>query len=445
MAFTVSVLVHMRKLKNFMKIRTRILMFIKGKILSENCKLITIGFLLFAVPFSVLCLSFELAESSEFSIKPSLTVAEEYNDNVFERRDLVKTDYITRALPGLALKHLAPFWDWDIAYNFDYRYYARNSRTDDNTHNLLAQGKIRLIDEFMFLDVNDSYKRVSLNVTRDYTQESLIANQSDSNTFSASPYLQFRPGTHATVKTGYIYTNVWYRDPTAIDKREHKGFVDAVYEYTAKLSFNADYAYTHQNSVNGFDEHAPYAGARYEYADKSFVFANGGYTWIRFKNRSAFNNPFWNAGITHTFEPYAVYFNAGVQYPEDPQSGVTKQTDYTVGINRNAARGTIGISVYYSKYDATNIDRTKKYGTGITGRYEITPKLAGNISFNAEQYDHSTGSYTRRFFVNPVLSYALPWDISVALNYTFVDYYSPGIYNDNYRVNRLVLEARKVF
>jgi hypothetical protein len=385
------------------------------------------------------------AYAAEFSIKPTLAVSEEYNDNVFETRDFRKTDYITRALPGLALKYNAPFWDWDIAYNFDYRYYARNSKTDDYTHNLLAKGNVKIIDEFMLLDISDSYKRVSLNVTRDYTQESLVANQSDSNTFTASPYFLLRPGTHATVKTGYRYTNVWYRDPTAIDKREHSGFVDAVYEYSPKLSFNADYTFTHQNSVNGFDKYAPYAGARYEYADKSFVFAQGGYTWIHFKNRSDFNNPFWNAGITHTFEPYSVYFNTGVQYPEDPQSGLTKETDYTLGMKRTMVRGDVGASVYYSKYDGINVDMTRKYGAGITGRYEITAKLTGNISFNAEKYDHSTGSYTRRFYVNPALGYALPWDITVALNYTFVDYYSPGVFNDNYRVNRVILEVKKTF
>ena len=149
---------------------------------------------------------------------PPLTVDEDFTDNVYERRNPRKSDFITRLLPGLSLKYNAPLWDWDLAYNFDYRYYARNSRNDDTTHNLAATGHIKIIDELFFLDLSDTFSRVSLDVSRDYTQESLSVKQTDSNTFSASPYFVFHPGTRATIKTGYRYTNVWYRDPAAIDR-----------------------------------------------------------------------------------------------------------------------------------------------------------------------------------------------------------------------------------
>jgi hypothetical protein len=412
----------------------------------------TPGFVIFSF-WSVVCLT--SAHASDFKLMPSIVVSEEYNDNVFETRDNKKTDYITRALPGIALKYNAPFWDWDIAYNFDYRYYARNSREHDNSHNLLGKGLIKIIDDFLFLDVADTYRRVSLNVARDVTQESLFVNQSDSNTFTASPYFLFHPGSKVTVKAGGRYTNVWYKDPNAIDKREYGGFADATYEYSSKMSLNAGYAFTYQNSINAYDKHAPYAGARYEYADKSFVFANGGYTWFEFKNGVSSKNPYWNGGITHTFGTYSVYLNAGVQYPEDPVTGVTKETNYNFGINKSFDRGIAGLSVYYSKYsrpdtfltiaNVTNTDISKKYGASVNARYDITTGLSGNLNASVEKYDHYTGSYTRRIYVNPGLSYLFPMDITVSLNYNFIDYYSPGIFSDNYQVNRVVLEARKSF
>ncbi len=398
----------------------------------------------------------ETARAAEFSIHPSIAVSEEYNDNVFDSRIDKKTDYITRVLPGIALKYNAPFWDWDIAYNYDYRYYARNSHDDDNTHNLLGKGLVRIIDDFLLLDVSDTYRRVSLDVSRDYTQESLVANQSDSNIVTASPYFVFRSGQKMTVKTGYRYSNVWYRDPAAIDKREHSGFIDATYDYSSKLSFNANYTFTHQNSINEYDKHAPFAGARYEYADRSFIFAQGGYTWIFYKNGFNTKNPYWNAGVNHTFGTFTAYFNTGVQYPEDPLSGLTRETDYTLGLNKNMERGNVGLSVYYSKYDeensgriivdGTNSGRTKKYGAGITSKYDLTEKLGGTLAANVEKYDQkNTGSYTRRILVNPGLSYMLPKEISISLNYTFIDYYSPGIFSDNYQVNRVILEVNKTF
>lgn len=387
-----------------------------------------------------------VVSAGEFSFHPAIAVSEEYTDNVFEVRDNRRSDFITRLLPGLALKYNAPLWDWDLAYNFDYRIYARNSRGDESTHNLAAKGHIKLIDEFFFLDLSDTFRRVSLDVSRDYTQESLTANQTDSNTFSASPYFVFHPGTRTTIKTGYRYSNVWYRDPAAIDKREHSGYLNASYEYSSKLTFSADYLYTRQNSINPYNRNTPSAGARYEYADKCFVFGNGGYTWIDYKNSPDSNNSYWNAGLTHAFDTFTLTATAGVQYPEDPLTGFTRETNYTIALDRPLERGSIGVSAYYSDYSGERVDRTKKYGIGVAGKYDISEKLASRLAANVERYDYRDPSgNTRRIYITPGLSYSLPWETSLSLSYYFINYHSASRFEDNYSVNRVVLEVRKQF
>jgi hypothetical protein len=403
----------------------------------------------FGVPCAVLLVALFLCpavRASEFSFHPSLGVSEEFTDNVYESRDNRKSDFITRVMPGLALKYNAPLWDWDLAYYFDYRYYARNSHKYETTHNLAAKGHIKIIDELFFLDLSDTFKRVSLDVSRDYTQESLFENQTDSNTFTASPYFVFHPGTRTNIKTGYRYTNVWYRDPEAIDKREHSGFLNASYEYSPKLTFTADYLFIRQNSVNSFNRHTPSAGARYEYADKCFIFGQGGYTWVDYSDASDFNKPYWNAGITHTFDTFSLSATTAVLYPEDPLNGFTREINYALALNKPLERGSVGLSVYYSDYDGETVDRTKKFGVGFTGRYDVTEKLAASLSANVERYDYRDPSgHTRRIYVTPGLSYSLPWETSLSLFYSFIDYHSAEIYADNYQVNRVVLEVRKVF
>ncbi|MRR55614.1 MAG: TIGR03016 family PEP-CTERM system-associated outer membrane protein [Deltaproteobacteria bacterium] len=384
--------------------------------------------------------------AGEFSFHPSLAVREEYTDNVFEQNDPRRSDFITRLMPGLALKYNAPLWDWDLAYTFDCRIYARNSRNDESTHDLAAKGHIKLIDELLFLDLSDIYKRVSLDVRRDYTQDGLFANQSDSNIATASPYLVFHPGARTTLKTGYRYTNVWYRNPTAIDKREHSGFINASYEYSSKVSFNADYTFIHQNSVTPYNRHSPSAGARYEYADKCFLFAQGGYTWVDYQDAPDFNKPFWSAGITHTLNTLTITLTTGVQYPEDPLSGFTRQTDYNLALTKTFARGAAGLSVYYADYEGETVDRTKKYGVGLTGKYDVTERLSGNLAANLERYEFRDPSgHTRRIYVAPGLSYALPWETTISLFYAYVDYDSASRVEDNYSVNRVALEVRKQF
>ena len=396
------------------------------------------------------------ARASDFSILPSIAVSEEYNDNVFET-NVKKSDYITRLMPGIAFGYSAPFWDWDLAYFYDYRYYALGSQKNDNTHNLTTNGLLRLIKDFMFLDVNDTYSRVSLDIARDRTQESLFQDQSDSNNFTASPYFLFYPAPKVTVKTGYRYINVWFKDPSGIDRRDHVGFLDAIYTLSPKLSLTADYIYTHENSINPYDRHNPYIGFRYEFKERSFIFAQGGYTWFSSKNNGASNDPFWNAGLTHSFDHLSVSLATGVQYPVDPRSGLTRETDYSFTIKKELNRGAVGASIYYSTYreintgtngnsTGTNADISNKYGAGITAKYELMTRLSGTLAGSIERYDYrSTSSYNRRILVNPALSYALPWDFAVALNYVFVDSYSPAVQTDTYQENRVILEFRKSF
>jgi hypothetical protein len=386
-----------------------------------------------------------LVTASDFTIRPTIAVSEEYNDNVFETPNKT-TDFITRLMPGITFGYSAPFWEWDLAYNYDYRYYARNSRTGDDTHNMAANGLIRLINDFLLLDLNDTFSRVSLDVSRDRTQESLFANQSDSNNFSASPYLQFHPSRQTTIKTGYRYTNVWYKEPDGIDRRDHVGFIDAAYELSPKLTLNANHTYTHENSTEGFDRHTSSLGGRYEYLDKSFISANGGYTFYDSKIGGNSNDPYWNVGVTHYFDHSSVVFTTAVLYPYDPLSGVTREMNYTLAFNKELARGNVSLTLTYDDFSGTEIDVDKSYGAGISASHELLPNLTGSISCNADKYEHrEINSYTRRILVNSSLNYILPREFSIGLNYTFVDSYSPETLSDRYQVNRVSLELRKSF
>jgi predicted porin len=394
----------------------------------------------------VLLALFSFAHAGEFSFHPSITIAEEYTDNVFETRDNKRSDFITRLMPGIALTYNASLWDWDLRYAYDYRYYARNSRSGDDTHNLDVHGLTRLIKDLFFLDISDVYERTSLDVSRDRTMEGLFVDQSDRNVFIASPYFNFRPVPKTTVRTGYRYRNVWYKEPEGIDRQQHIGFAEATYEYSPKLNLTASYTYTHENSDYSFDRHTPYVGFRYEYKDRSFVFAQVGYTWINMKNRDDFDDPFWNCGITHTMGTYTLSLTTRVSYPEDPERSVTREEEYALTLAKEFSRGNVGLTVSYTDYSGDDVDTEKRYLAGLTARYEIGARLVAGLSAGVERYDdRASNSYTRRIYVNPTLSYPLPKEIFLTLSYLYADYYSPRIYEDNYTLNRVMLEARKTF
>lgn len=405
---------------------------------------------LFCGTACVLLLGAVQAQGADFSVKPSLSVSEEYTDNVFESNLNKRSDYITRLQPGLALKYNAPLWDWDLGYGFDYRYYVRGSRNDDTTHNINAKGLVKIIDEVLFLELSDVYKRVSLDVTRDNTNESLYSNQSDQNIGIVSPYLVLHPTSHLTLKTGYRYINTWYKDPQAIDKQDHIGFINSSYELTSKFFLTVDYTFTREIplSNSSFYRHEAYLGPRYEYADKSFIYARGGIIASDYDNGIDYFNPSWNAGITHVFDTMTADLSMGMKYSDDPLGNSTLDTSYNISLTKNLQRGSLTLRGSYTEFLDANTDRlkNKRYSGGFTGAYELVQDLRASLGLTYENYENLLrNGTTDKYFVDCGLNYNFGKELTVGLTYKYIDYSSAAIDTDNKQINRVILEVKKTF
>jgi hypothetical protein len=387
--------------------------------------------------------------AADFTLVPSLAVSEEYTDNVFETSGDRRSDYITRLLPGLALQYRAALWDWEGGYTFDYRYYARRSPADEITHNLGVHGLVRVMDEFFFLDLNDTYRRVSLDVTRDNTNESLFFNQSDQNVFTGSPYFVWRVAPQTNLRTGYRYVNTWYKEPTVEDRADHVAFAELTHELSTRASLNGGYTFTHQNAVtSNYDRHDVFAGGRYEYSARSFFFGQVGNTWIRYSFGRKTENLYWNAGASKNFDALTATVTTGVRYSEDPLRVLTRERFYSGSLEYPFERGQATLSVNYSEFDGsggTSLD-TKRYTVGLRGRYELLPDLTGSLAFEADNFVRRYMSNSpRRFNVSSELSYLLSRGLTMRLSHIFVDYFSPTVAADNRQINRVLLELRKAF
>ncbi|MEI6206632.1 MAG: TIGR03016 family PEP-CTERM system-associated outer membrane protein [Desulfuromonadales bacterium] len=387
---------------------------------------------------------------ADSSITPSITISEEYTDNVFESNLNKRSDYITRIQPGIALTYKAPLWDWDLGYTFDYRYYARESRKDDTTHNGNLKGLVKLVDEKLFLELSDTYKRVSLDVTRDTTKESLYQNQSDQNVGTISPYLVLHPTAQLTLKSGYRYNNTWYKDPQADNKQDHIGFINSSFELSPTTFLTGDYTFTREIPVrnSSFYRHEAYIGPRYEYAEKSFIYAQGGVISTDYDNGSNTLNPSWNAGITHTFDTVTANISTGTKYSDDPLGTSTLETSYTASLTRTLQRGSLTLQGSYTEFSDANTEKSKnkRYSGGFTSAFELLQDLRGTLGFTYEYYqDLLLNGTTDKYYVDCGLSYSFGKEWTAGLTYKYIDYSSATIAADNKQVNRVILEVKKVF
>ena len=383
--------------------------------------------------------------------KPFVSVSEEITDNVFELPANKRTEYITRLRPGATFNYKSPFWTWDTAYTFEYRNYARDSRNTEYNHDASLKGNIALVENFLFLDLGDTYKRVSLDVSRNAaTESSLFLNQTDQNIATVSPYLVWRLRGDNTLKTGYRFSDTRYWNPSGIEKQEHRGFADLTHEVTSKFSLSAGYSFTRlESQPSRYNKHDPYAGFRYEYADKSFVYGQAGNSWQHFDSGLNVDYLFWNAGITHDLRFAVATLETRVSNTEDPLAVSTKETSYSAKLEKTLERGMIGASASYSEYvnTATDLMDRSKLSFSATGRYELMQDLTASLAATGERFSRKlVTDYPYRFSGVAGLSYAFKDELTLAVTYTHVSQlYALDSAAGANRINKVVVELKKVF
>ncbi|MFA7061403.1 MAG: TIGR03016 family PEP-CTERM system-associated outer membrane protein, partial [Pedobacter sp.] len=243
------------------------------------------------------------SQGADLNIKPSIALSEEVTDNIRETPGNKRTEYITHISPGFTSIYMGPYWNWDATYTFNYLNYARKSNANGYTHLASLKGNISVVENFLYLDVSDTYQRVSTDVARDAaTQSSSFLNQTDQNIATVSPYLFWRLGEKSTLKTGYRYTDTRYWG-VGIEKQEHSAFADFSRELTSRLSLSAGYSFTLSESlVEQYNTHNVYGGFNYQYADKSSIHATIGNNWQKFSSGKNTTFYSWNIGIVHDFD-----------------------------------------------------------------------------------------------------------------------------------------------
>jgi len=389
--------------------------------------------------------------AADSSFKPYVSISEEVTDNVFELATNKRTEYITRLRPGATFHYLSPIWTWDTTYTFEYRNYARNSKGNEYNHDAALKGNIALVKNFLFLDLSDTYHRVSLDVARDATTESsLFLNQTDQNIAAVSPYLLWRLRGDNTLKTGYRFTDTRYWDSIGIDKREHRGFADLNHAVTAKFSLSAGYAFTRLESLpTRFKRHDISGGFKYEYADKSSVYGQVGNSWQQFDTGVDVNYPFWNAGVIHDFRFAVATIETKVSTTEDPLAVSTKETSYSGKLEKTLQRGMIGLSASYTEYvnTATDLTDRRRVSYSATGRYEVLQDLTASLTATGERFSKRTASdFPYRFTGVAGLSYAFKDELTLGLTYTYVNnLLDLDTTEGSNQINKAVIELKKTF
>ncbi len=225
--------------------------------------------------------------AQEFSLKPSLTVRQAFDDNIFLSEDNREYDFITRVLPSIALDYRTPRWETHADYTLEWWYYARLGK-GDFSHTLHLDSRLAVIENFLFLQVTDDYRSVVLNPRRPSTETNLDINRSDMNTFTISPFVRHRLSPVVTLSAGYRYTNIWYREKSGTDRQQHLGFVSAEFGIspTTVVLAGAEYLADRPDAEDfSNNQTAVHVGAKRVLGPATDLSVRVEYRWFEFASR----------------------------------------------------------------------------------------------------------------------------------------------------------------
>gem|GEM_PF-2220113 len=388
------------------------------------------------------------AQGAEYDLQPAITISEEYNDNLFLTTADKTGDYITRVVPSIRWIYKMPLWDWDVSYAYDFRYYARY-HVDQSLYKLILNNHTRILDEVLLLDIQDVHDRTPHSIVRDWSQESLFLNQTDINTLIVTPYARIRPSPNSTVTTGYGYRNIWYKDPTLLDKSDYSVFATVDYELSSSLSTTIGVRYTWTDAgINHLHKSDLFTGFTYTYAKDSTSWFTIGSSWIDWEPVGETRQVVWDAGIIQRSGKYAYSFNTKLTYVDDPLSVLLREDRYVAAINRDTERTSLGISAgryEYRNVISKNLLNTRHTLNGTIGHASShTSKIIYDASIGWIE-DYVLDRYTAIYLGGIRFEYAPSEDLRVALQYRYANAYSPDVFALNYHDNRVMAEVKKTF
>ncbi len=351
------------------------------------------------------------AKSDEFKLTPSLTVKEEYNDNIlYARPEEKQKDFITTISPGLVLIDRTERMDLSLSGRLDRRWYSNHRDINATDQYYESTGKYALTPRLNFFG-KALYSRDS-KIDRDIETTGLLftnVRRDRQNYFISSDYA-FSEKTIATLSYDYLndkYQNVEYADLEA--NTFNFGFIrdmSTILEST-KARFNIGYA---KYIVTGMkiDNYEAMIGMDHEFNEKWSMLLDGGgrYTRSKFVDIQQTSPPFFFRETKEKNSGWGMVGQLVFTYKGKQNSGsISAIIDLLPASGRTASTERTSFIFYVSRRFTYEL-----YGT-LSGGYYLNKSRQGELS--TQRIDEDT------IRINPSLRYEFDKDKTIEVSYAY--------------------------
>lgn len=414
---------------------------------TKRIRMNQIGNLLLIFCFATLTIPIpSLAQSENDGFIATVTLSEEFNDNVNETAN-AKSDLVTSLKPTLKWNYIGSRTTSSISYAGNLRQYAFGNRQDEFLNTLEANAQLDAIKNLLSINFSDNNKMVFTDATLGSTNDAdSTTRQVNQNTFMTGATLlpASWDRTPVTVDAAFFKTTYW--DGTGIDKTGQQIILDLLHSTTDRLDLGADAKLFHQEATGANLIRLSASGViRYTYADDCFIYGRIGLIRSQTQGFDREIKPIWSAGLSHNFGRTAINIDSQAGYIDNPSSSQdTYRYTITAYLQRTIDRSMLTINAGYTDYTTQNDEQNKQITLGIKEAYELTSRLRFTIS-GSYITNTTFGQTLDRLYGSTELNYDLPKDYTISLWYRHKLSNSTSSSTNTYQVHMTGIGLQKTF
>lgn len=347
------------------------------------------------------------ALAAEFRVAPGIALRQEYNDNIFLTNQNQQSDFITTISPSLLLDWQTRYVDLALNLGLTYEKYLRHSDQDDlrPSQGAALNSTWSLYRNSLFLRLADVYQRVAIDESGQGGVDNTLINLTDSNRFTANPYLLLDLMPTLQARVDYRYENLWYEADAGNSAETHLTSLQLTQELTPRLTASA-YGGLTQYRPKDVNTGLVVVGGREEYDRQDLRFdlrwqlterfslaGNIGQTKLEYVQRGTTDSTLSGGEANYQIaEDYVM----GAGYQEDISDSVNegaRQGERIYAFLRYADRSSVNLNVFRREDRYLEIDRFDTvYGASLSGDTPLTNRKGVTWLLSYSDFDDAIGN-----------------------------------------------------
>jgi len=357
----------------------------------------------------------------EYTPELSLSLSEEYNDNIFLAHTDRVDDFVTYITPGIGLSIKSVNSELRLAYSPTFSYYKSNEDLNETSHRFMANGNFKLSNKLSLTLMDNFVKSSEISDIRAISDVGPITKRSELTYNIVSGNISYKLRENLTYTLGAFYFYTDYKEPGFSEVKAYSGNMGLDYRSSERTTFSASAVYTKYDYRPDSDatEQDYTLGITYILTPTLTAGITGGLAVTKIEDTGESDTGFiGGVTLTKKFEKGQAVLSYRQSVIAGTQTGVPTR-DQTVGLSLTRTltnKWNASLSASYSNYksiETNDVDTDETFFTaGLT--YNFTPwaNLRPNLTLSYTYADSddkitNTGDYYNNIvFLTLSLSYS---------------------------------------